>query len=144
MESTCSLLENVLKKKFSNINIAGHYAPLFRPPHAQEDEGVIEQINRLSPDILWVGLGSPKQDYWMYEHRQKLNVPVIIGVGAAFDFIAGTKKQAPKWMRQSGLEWLFRLCCEPQRLWRRYLVGNTRFMYLLIKRVVTTRFRKKA
>jgi len=143
-ESTCSLLRNVLKKKFPNINIIGQYAPPFRSLHAQEDEKVIDEINRLNPDILWVGLGSPKQDHWMYEHRKRLNVPVIIGVGAAFDFISGTKKQAPMWMRHSGLEWLFRLCSEPQRLWKRYLVGNTRFIYLLIKHAITARLRTKA
>ncbi|MCK4881433.1 MAG: WecB/TagA/CpsF family glycosyltransferase [Candidatus Omnitrophica bacterium] len=135
-ESTCSLLENVLKKKLSNIDIRGHYAPPFRLAHAQEETAVIDEINRLAPDILWVGLGSPKQDYWMCEHRQKLNAPVIIGVGAAFDFIAGVKKQAPRWMQRSGLEWFFRLCSEPRRLWKRYLVGNTRFIYLLIKHVM--------
>ena len=74
-----------------NINIKGHHAPPFRPPHAQEDQAVIDEINRLNPDILWVGLGSPKQDYWMQEHRQRLNVPVIIGVGAAFDFRIAVK-----------------------------------------------------
>jgi len=132
-ESTCSLLRNVLKRKFPNISILGHYAPPFRPQHTQEDEQVIEQINRANPDILWVGLGSPKQDFWMQEHRERLNVPVIIGVGAAFDFIAGVKKQAPRWMQRSGLEWFFRLCSEPKRLWKRYLVGNIRFVYLLMK-----------
>lgn len=135
-ESTCSLLKNVLKDKLSNINITGHYAPPFRPAHAQEEGAVIDEINRLAPDIFWVGLGSPKQDYWMCEHRQKLNVPVMIGVGAAFDFIAGVKKQAPRWMQRCGLEWFFRLCSEPRRLWKRYLVGNTRFIYLLIKHVM--------
>lgn len=143
-ESTCSLLKNVLKKKFPNINITGHYAPPFRPLHAREDKEVIEGINRLNPDILWVGLGSPKQDYWMYEHREKLNVPVIIGVGAAFDFIAGIKKQAPRWMQRCGLEWLFRLCSEPRRLWKRYLVGNARFIYLLIRHAIRLRLESKA
>ncbi len=137
-KSTCSLLENVLKKKFSDINISGH-APPFKPSHAQEDQEVIDEINGSNADILWVGLGSPKQDYWMYEHRQKLNVPVMIGVGAAFDFIAGVKKQAPCWMQKCGLEWFFRFCNEPRRLWKRYLIGNTRFIYLLMKHVLKSR-----
>jgi len=143
-ENTCSLLENVLKKEFSNINIVGHYAPPFKPLHTQEDEEIIDKINQLSPDILWVGLGSPKQDFWMYEHREKLNVPVIIGVGAAFDFLAGTKRQAPVWMRKAGLEWFFRLCCEPKRLWKRYLVGNVKFMYLLIKYGIKSKIGNRA
>jgi len=142
-ENTCSLLKNVLKSKFPNIDVVGEYAPPLIPQYAQEDKGVVDEINRLSPDVLWVGLGSPKQDYWMRHHRSKLNVPVMVGVGAAFDFIAGTKKQAPIWMRKSGLEWLFRLCIEPRRLWRRYLIGNTQFVYLLIKHVITARLRKK-
>ena len=142
-ESTCSLLENVLKRKFPNIDIRGHYAPPFRPAHAREDKEIIDEINRLNPDILWVGLGSPKQDFWMHEHRDRLEVPVIIGVGAAFDFIAGIKKQAPRWMQRCGLEWFFRLCSEPGRLWKRYLFGNTKFIYLLIKNGIKARLRNK-
>jgi len=142
-ESTCGLLKNVLKGKFLHINIVGHYAPPFKPLHGQEDQEVINEINRANPDILWVGLGSPKQDYWMVEHRQCLDVPVIIGVGAAFDFIAGVKKQAPRWIQRSGLEWLFRLYCEPKRLWRRYLLGNTQFIYFLIKHSLKSRLGPK-
>lgn len=132
-ESTCSLLENVLKQKMPNISIVGQLAPPFREIHAQESQEVIDRVNRSGADILWVGLGSPKQDYWMSEHRERLDVPVIIGVGAAFDFLSGVKRQAPKWMQRNGLEWFFRLCCEPGRLWKRYLVGNTRFLYFVIK-----------
>lgn len=132
-ESTCSLLKNVLQSKLPDINIIGHYAPPFRPAHVQEDDCVIDKINETNPDILWVGLGSPKQDYWMHEHRDRLNVPVIIGVGAAFDFIAGVKRQAPRWMMKLGLEWLFRLWCEPKRLWRRYLIGNMKFIGYLLR-----------
>jgi N-acetylglucosaminyldiphosphoundecaprenol N-acetyl-beta-D-mannosaminyltransferase len=99
----------------------------------EEDESIIEEINRANPDILWVGLGSPKQDYWMFEHRARLKVPVMIGVGAAFDFLSGVKKQEPRWMQRSGLEWSFRLCSEPKRLWKRYLIGNSKFIYYLLK-----------
>ena len=132
-EATNNLLVQSLKKRFPSINIVGSYAPPFRKIHELEDQSIISQINTANPDILWVGLGSPKQDFWMHEHRDKLDVPVIVGSGAAFDFLAGTKPQAPKWMQRSGLEWLFRLCCEPGRLWKRYLVGNTKFIYWLIK-----------
>jgi len=142
-EKTNRLLVSKLCERFPRLNVVGDFAPPLRSVGEKEDEAILEQINRVNPDILWVGLGSPKQDYWMYENRAKLDVPVMVGVGAAFDFIAGTKKQAPKWMRRSGLEWLFRLWCEPQRLWKRYLLGNTRFVYLLIKSAIIAIFRKK-
>ena len=126
-------LEQNLKKDFSAIHIAGMVSPPFRPEAQTEEAGVINVINRVKPDILWVGLGSPKQDFWMKLNRDRLDVPVMIGVGAAFDFLAGIKPQAPRWMQNIGLEWLFRLGCEPRRLWRRYLVGNCLFLFYLIK-----------
>ena len=125
-------LEFKLKEKFPTIKILGRCAPPFRKEAEMEREEFLEEVNRLQPDILWVGLGSPKQDFWMYKHRDKLDVPVMIGVGAAFDFLSGRKHQAPKWLQKMGLEWLFRLASEPQRLWKRYLIGNTRFVYYLI------------
>jgi len=134
-EAGCLLVER-LKNRFPGLNVVGSYAPALRPIGAIEEDAVIDQINKAGPDVLWVGLGSPKQDYWMRDHRQRLDVPVIIGVGAAFDFLAGLKKQAPAWMRRCGLEWFFRLCCEPRRLWRRYLFGNTQFIYFLVKDVI--------
>jgi len=130
---TCRLLEVNLKKRFPRMSIAGKFSPPFRDLSEEEDNQIVESINRANPDILWVGLGSPKQDYWMYYHRDRLNVPVMVGVGAAFDFLAGTKPQAPRWMQRSGLEWLFRFCCEPKRLWRRYLIGNSKFIFYLLK-----------
>ncbi len=129
----CRLLETRLKERFPRINIVGKISPPFRHLTSEEDLKMVEEINRSNPDVLWVGLGSPKQDYWMCEHRSLLNVPVMIGVGAAFDFLAGTKPQAPKWMQSIGLEWFFRLCCEPKRLWRRYLIGNSKFIYYLLQ-----------
>jgi len=143
-DQTNMLLIDKLKKDYSNLNIAGTYSPPMNDDGTGEDQVIIDQINNLNVDILWVGLGSPKQDYWMAQHRDKLNVPVIIGVGAAFDFIAGTKKQAPRWMRSSGLEWLFRLCCEPKRLWKRYLIGNTTFLYLILKEIVKKKFLQRS
>jgi N-acetylglucosaminyldiphosphoundecaprenol N-acetyl-beta-D-mannosaminyltransferase len=103
-----------------------------RPVGASEDDRIIDRINDANPDVIWVGLGSPKQDYWMFTHRDRLNAPVMIGVGAAFDFLAGVKLQAPRWIQRSGLEWLFRLCCEPRRLAKRYLIGNTKFVWWLL------------
>ena len=129
VQGTLDLLEKKLQTKFPEVNIVGKYSPSFAP-YAQKESGeVIELINKAKPDVVWVGLGSPKQDFWMDLHRSLLEVPVMIGVGAAFDFISGAKPQAPLWMRKSGLEWVFRLLSEPRRLWRRYLIGNVEFLY---------------
>ena len=126
-------LESRLKNQFPDVKIVGSFSPGFSKQCQDESPEVLQEINRLRPDILWAGLGSPKQDFWMYRHRDKLEVPVMIGVGAAFDFLAGTKPQAPAWMRGIGLEWFFRLCCEPKRLWKRYLIGNSRFIWYLLR-----------
>jgi N-acetylglucosaminyldiphosphoundecaprenol N-acetyl-beta-D-mannosaminyltransferase len=93
---------------------------------------VVRRINAGQPDIVWVGISTPKQECWMTEHVGRLCAPVLIGVGAAFDFHAGVKRQAPRWMQQSGLEWLFRLMTEPRRLWRRYLLNNSCFLWLVL------------
>jgi N-acetylglucosaminyldiphosphoundecaprenol N-acetyl-beta-D-mannosaminyltransferase len=104
------------------IVVAGTYTPPFRALTAAEDEELASFVDEASPDVLWVGLSTPKQEKWMYEHRHKLRVPVMLGVGAAFDMNSGNSRRAPAWMRASGLEWLFRLGSEPRRLWRRYLI----------------------
>ncbi len=129
------LSENV-KQRFSNINIAGHYSPPFRKLSIQEEKDIIDMINNSGADVLWVALGCPKQQIWMHEYRDKLKVSATVGVGAAFDFIAKTKKQAPKWMQKSGLEWFFRLSSEPKRLWKRYLIGNTIFIWLSLRELI--------
>ncbi len=135
--TTCERLESKLKEKFPKLKIVGRFSPSFGEISEKENEMIIQAINQSNPDILWLGLGSPKQDFWMYEHRPKLNVPVIVGVGAAFDFLSGVKKQAPRWIRNIGLEWFFRLCCEPRRLWKRYLIGNSKFIYFLFQDLIT-------
>ncbi len=137
-------LKASLNKKYPGLNICGIYSPPFRELTQEEDEKIVRDINSNSPDIIWVGLGSPKQDLWMYEHRERINAPVMIGVGAAFDFLAGVKPQAPRWMRNNGFEWLFRLITEPKRLWRRYLVNGSLFIYyagieLFVKRFHPTK-----
>jgi N-acetylglucosaminyldiphosphoundecaprenol N-acetyl-beta-D-mannosaminyltransferase len=120
-----------LAQKFAaqhkEISVAGTYCPPFRELTAEEDRQIVELIERARPDIVWVGLSTPKQERWMFEHRERLNVPVLVGVGAAFDFHTGRVPQAPRWMREYGLEWLFRLAQEPRRLWRRYLVYGSEF-----------------
>jgi N-acetylglucosaminyldiphosphoundecaprenol N-acetyl-beta-D-mannosaminyltransferase len=104
------------------IVIAGTYTPPFRALTDAEEEELASFVDEASPDVLWVGLSSPKQEKWMYEHRYRLKVPVMLGVGAAFDMNCGNLRRAPGWMREHGLEWLFRLASEPRRLWRRYLI----------------------
>lgn len=131
-EDTLEKLKRKIREQCPKINIAGNYSPSFVKKAELEKQEILDKINESKVDVLWVGLGSPKQDFWMALHRNKLNVPVMIGVGAAFDFLAGTKPQAPRWMQRSGLEWFFRLLCEPKRLWKRYLIGNTKFIFYLI------------
>jgi N-acetylglucosaminyldiphosphoundecaprenol N-acetyl-beta-D-mannosaminyltransferase len=130
-QDTLNRLKARLSEAYPGLVVSGLHAPPFRKASEEEDRSMMEEINNSNPDIVWVGLGSPKQDLWMHEHRERLNAPVMIGVGAAFDFLAGTKPQAPAWMRKSGLEWLFRLIHEPKRLWRRYLVDNLLFIYYI-------------
>ncbi|AWK85826.1 WecB/TagA/CpsF family glycosyltransferase [Azospirillum thermophilum] len=124
-------LRGRLESRFPGLRIVDCQAPPFRPLTEDEDRAAVERINAARPDILWVGLGAPKQERWMAGHLGRLDVPVMIGVGAAFDFHAGTKPQAPRWMQRNGLEWLFRLASEPRRLARRYAVHNTRFLWLI-------------
>jgi N-acetylglucosaminyldiphosphoundecaprenol N-acetyl-beta-D-mannosaminyltransferase len=131
-ESTLFLLKRQLYSFNPEIKIVGTMSLPFRDKAELEPQWLIDKINWAKPDILWVALGSPKQDFWMSLHRSRLDVPVMIGVGAAFDFLSGVKTRAPKWMQHSGLEWLFRLFCEPRRLWKRYLILNLQFCYEII------------
>jgi N-acetylglucosaminyldiphosphoundecaprenol N-acetyl-beta-D-mannosaminyltransferase len=124
-------LAEALQRRFSYLEVCGVYSPPFRPLSAEEDEAIVGLICRAAPDVLWVGLGAPKQERWMHEHRGKLNAPVMVGVGAAFEILSGRRRQAPSWMRERGLEWLFRLLQEPRRLWRRYLIDGARFLIYL-------------
>jgi N-acetylglucosaminyldiphosphoundecaprenol N-acetyl-beta-D-mannosaminyltransferase len=118
-----------LQARFPRLVVAGTYSPPFRALTADEDADVVARVNAAAPDIVWVGLSTPKQERWMSEHRDRLTAAVCVGVGAAFDFHAGLKPQAPTWMQHSGLEWLFRLYQEPGRLWRRYLRNNPLFVW---------------
>ena len=111
------------------IQIAGIYCPPFRPLTEKEEAEVQRLVEEARPDVLWVGLSTPKQERWMHQHRYTLNVPVMLGVGAAFDLNIGRLKQAPAWMRENGLEWLFRLGAEPKRLWQRYIVNGSKFAW---------------
>lgn len=121
-------MREVLRGRFPRLQVPFAWAPPFRPLAEDEDERVTDAIRASGVGVLFVGLGCPKQERWMAAHRERLPC-VLVGVGAAFDFLSGVKPQAPRWMMRAGLEWLFRLLCEPGRLWRRYLVGNTRFLF---------------
>ena len=121
-----------LQSRFPGLKVVGTCSPTFRPLAPEEDRALVERINTVQPDIVWVGLSTPKQERWMAEHVGRLSAPVLAGVGAAFDFHAGLKKQAPRWVQKNGLEWLFRLLSEPRRLWRRYLINNPWFLWLVL------------
>ncbi len=127
LPDTLALLQQRLKAAFPGLLIAGAYSPPFRLATAEEDEADVARINAAGAGTVWVSLGCPKQEQWMAAHRGRVNA-VMIGVGAAFDYHAGTIKRAPQWMQNAGLEWLHRLCSEPRRLWKRYLVTNTLFI----------------
>ena len=124
------LLAQKLSARFPGLQVAGTLSPAFRALSPAEDQADVETINAARADLLWVGLGAPKQELWMSAHLGRISAPVMLGVGAAFDFHAGLKRQAPGWMQRSGLEWLFRLASEPRRLAGRYLVNNPRFLWL--------------
>lgn len=121
-----------LTARFPGLQIAGAYCPPFRPLTQQEDADIVSMINNVHADVVWVGLGAPKQERWMSEHQGRLKAHVLVGVGAAFDFHTGRIAQAPVWMREHGLEWLFRLSREPGRLWRRYFIYGTQFVALVL------------
>ena len=117
-----------LRRRYPGVKIVGGYSPPHRPLSAEEQETVAEEINRSRPDVVWVGIGVPKQEKWMARMRPLLDAPLLVGVGAAFDFHAGLVAQAPNWIQEAGLEWAYRLAHEPRRLWRRYLRYNPRFL----------------
>jgi N-acetylglucosaminyldiphosphoundecaprenol N-acetyl-beta-D-mannosaminyltransferase len=128
-----------LTERYPGLQVVGTYSPPFRPLTDDEDQQVVEVINRSGADIVWVGLGTPKQDSWVAEHVGQLEAPVLLAVGAAFDFHSGRKRQAPRWMQRSGLEWLYRLLTEPRRLWYRYLVLNPLFVFLVLLQLLGLR-----
>jgi len=128
-DGVAELLIDRLRQRFPMMQIAGTYTPPFRALSDVEELEVAHQIAESRADVVWVGLSTPKQERWMAAHVGRLAAPVLIGVGAAFDFHAGLKRQAPRWMQRSGFEWLFRLATEPRRLWRRYLRNIPRFVW---------------
>ena len=136
-EETLEKLSINLLDKYPGNQVVGRCAPPFRPLSVEEDMLIMDEINDLSPDFVWIGLGAPKQEIWMYKHKDRLNRGVMLGVGAAFDFHAELKKRAPEWMQNRGLEWLYRLIKEPKRLFARYTKTNWLFLWYLVKFGVT-------
>lgn len=123
-----ALLTDRLGERFPGLRIAGGFSPPFRPLTTEEQEQVVTEIDGSGAKVVWVGTGQPKQELWMSEMRPRLAAPLLVGVGAAFDFHAGIVSQAPGWMQRNGLEWIYRLSREPRRLWRRYASQNPRFV----------------
>ena len=127
-EKTLNKLSKTIEKRYPNVQVAGMYSPPFRPLTKEEDEDVIRRINESNADFIWVGLGAPKQECWMADHKGKIK-GLMVGVGAAFDYEAGNIDRAPMWMQKANLEWLYRLLQEPKRLFKRYFYTNTKFVW---------------
>lgn len=138
---TLSLLETKLKQEFPRLQVAGLHSPPFRPLTPDEDADEIRIINESGADIIWVGLGLPKQEFWMYSHRGRLNAPVAVGVGASFKFLSGRVSRAPAWLGDNGLEWLWRLWREPKTVWHRVFLDAPRFViYIFLEQVGLKQF----
>lgn len=137
-DESLAILKSKLLTAFPTLKIAGAFSPPFRALTTEEDEAIVTQINASGAGLVWVSLGCPKQEYWMAEHRGRINA-VMVGVGAAFDYHAGTLKRAPLWMQHNSLEWFYRLLSEPKRLWKRYLITNTLFMVKAFKQLLVAR-----
>ena len=131
-----------LRRRYPGVRIVGGYSPPFRALNDEEERWVVDDINRSKADVVWVGIGQPKQELWMADMRAKLDTPVLAGVGAAFDFHAGLVPQAPAWMQDYALEWIYRLGQEPRRLWRRYARYNPRFLAGFARQYGRHRFRR--
>jgi N-acetylglucosaminyldiphosphoundecaprenol N-acetyl-beta-D-mannosaminyltransferase len=134
------LLAKKMKERFPGLRVVGTYSPPYRPMTPDENKAMVEIINRTEPDVVWVGMSTPKQDFWMAEHVGKINAQVMVGVGAAFDFLSGVKPQAPLWMQRNGLEWLFRLFHEPGRLWKRNVLHIPCIMLVFMQKIGVLRF----
>jgi N-acetylglucosaminyldiphosphoundecaprenol N-acetyl-beta-D-mannosaminyltransferase len=128
-----------LRRRYPGVKIVGGYSPPHRPLTPEEEAAIAQEINHSQADVVWAGIGVPKQEKWMAQMRSRLEAPVLVGVGAAFDFHAGLVPQAPGWIQESGLEWAYRLAQEPRRLWRRYLRYNPKFVAAFAQQLVEQR-----
>ncbi len=132
-EETLKKLRITLEEKYPGLQIVGMYSPPFRPISDEEDKEIVSKINQAKPDFIWVGLGAPKQEHWMAAHQGRIH-GFMVGVGAAFDYLAGNIKRAPQWMQKTNMEWFYRLIQDPKRLFRRYFHTNTKFIWYAIIR----------
>jgi N-acetylglucosaminyldiphosphoundecaprenol N-acetyl-beta-D-mannosaminyltransferase len=137
-----SKLTSAIATRFGQINVVGTYSPAMNPLGFCEDDAIVRRIRDCRPQIIWVGLSSPKQEVWLHMHMPKIGVGVGIGVGAAFDFLSGTSRQAPRWVQRSGLEWLFRVANEPRRLFWRYFFVVPRFSFLFFETLWSRRSKR--
>jgi N-acetylglucosaminyldiphosphoundecaprenol N-acetyl-beta-D-mannosaminyltransferase len=134
--STGETLERLvaeIRRRFPDVAVVGWQSPPFRALTADEEESIMRGVLESGADLVWVGLGAPKQELWMRKHAERLKPAVLLGVGAAFDFHAGRVRRAPPWARAAGFEWLYRLLREPRRLWKRYAITNAMFIFYLVK-----------
>lgn len=133
-EKVLALIRERAAKDYPNVRVVT-YSPPYKPTFSEEDDrAIIAAINKAQPDLLWIGMTAPKQEKWTYRHWAELNIHCHTGaIGAVFDFYAGTVKRAPLWWQEHSLEWLYRLMKEPRRMWRRYLVGNTKFLFAILR-----------
>jgi N-acetylglucosaminyldiphosphoundecaprenol N-acetyl-beta-D-mannosaminyltransferase len=140
-EATLSAMCTRLATLYPRHRLAGAHSPPFRELSEEEDRVIVERINSARPDIVWVGLGMPKQDIWASKHKSRLNAKAVIGVGAAFGFMAGTVRRCPSWIGDHGLEWAYRLAVEPRKLWRRNLIEGPMFLWhVLLEEMKLRRF----
>jgi len=142
-DQTLTKLQDKIVSDFPNHIIAGAYSPPFRPLTEEEDHQIVQMINASRADVLWIGLGCPKQDRWIYEHKARLNVPVAVGVGAAFSFLAGTVQRSPRAITRLGLEWLWRLAKEPKKMWRRDFIDGPQFIVWAFMEILSDLAKKK-
>jgi N-acetylglucosaminyldiphosphoundecaprenol N-acetyl-beta-D-mannosaminyltransferase len=134
-------LKAALLKRYPKLNIVGMHSPSMSDQFSEEEtQSIISEIAKTSPDILFVGVSTGKQETWISRNLERINVPACLAVGAAFDFLSGRVPRAPEWLRERGLEWLYRLYCEPRRLWKRYLLGNFVFLLMLTKASLRKKF----
>ncbi len=141
-EETLAALKRRFERRHSGHRVVGTLSPPFRMLDLEEERVLVKQINEARPDVLWVGLGLPKQEWWIHRNLDALRVPVVVGVGAAFRLVSEEVKRAPAWVGDAGLEWLWRLAMEPAKLWRRDLVDGPRFLYRALAETLQIRMRQ--
>lgn len=142
-EATLLKLKHAIATEFPGAKIAGMISPPFVPFESWDNDSFIQQINAAKPDFIWIGLGAPKQERWMYNHLNKIDKGILFGIGAGFDYLAGNTKHAPEWMKRFALEWLYRLVQEPKRLWKRYIKTIPAFIFFASIELISYKFKKR-